>query len=214
MGRPTSSSYEFSIPPEYYPVAPSGSTCTDPLLSWTSIPYSTDQIRRSTSSAGSTTASVPSSGFAYPLDGFLPSNPSGPYCVPTALLGFSPSKLDHSLRYSRVAAIVHPPAVSLAPDVLSNAHTRKCQPRLLGFYPHERPHLLSGPHARHKREAPMGFTFLGFYRELTCFLLSEEILSCASLSEFVLAADELAYPALQSINRPATGSEICCRDSI
>jgi hypothetical protein len=62
------------------------------LLSWTLLPYGTNQIQRSTFRQGSTPAFVPPSGFGCPLDDFLPLNPSEPSKKPTAPLGFTPSK--------------------------------------------------------------------------------------------------------------------------
>ena len=64
----------------------------------------------------STPVFVPSSGFDYPLDGLLPSNPSEPYLMLTASMGFSPSELNLSARYRDVPTAMSPHAVSLAPD--------------------------------------------------------------------------------------------------
>jgi hypothetical protein len=46
------------------------------------------RIRRSTCSRVLPARFVPPSGFGYPLDGFLPSDPCRSYFVPAALLGF------------------------------------------------------------------------------------------------------------------------------
>jgi hypothetical protein len=58
------------------------------LLSWTFFPFSTNQIRRSTYRQASTPVNVTPSGFGYPLDVLLPSNPSETVRL-TALLGFT-----------------------------------------------------------------------------------------------------------------------------
>ena len=79
------------------------------LLSWTLAPYSTRQIRRSTTRRGSIAACVPPSGFVYPLGGLLPSNPSGRPRTPAALLGFAPSK--------------HPPPCRISPRLRRDGPT-------------------------------------------------------------------------------------------
>jgi hypothetical protein len=79
------------------------------------VPYSTRQIRRSTGPAVFQAAFVPSSGFGYPRDGF-PFESQSEFETPTALLGFSPSKLDSLVRKSGVSTALTPPAVFLLPD--------------------------------------------------------------------------------------------------
>jgi hypothetical protein len=100
---------------------------------------------------------VPPSGFGYPLDGLLPSNPCRPCFVPTALLGFSPSERFPLERYPAVSDRKHPHTVS--PGVLPDAEAsdRPAEPRFLGFDPSESPSrpatLLTHP----PLEAPLGF---------------------------------------------------------
>jgi hypothetical protein len=96
-------------------VGPSRVTAVVRLLSWTSCPYSTCQVQRSTHSAGFHAAFVPPSGFGYPLDGLLPLNPSGDPKISTALLGFSPSKHCPPVSCSCVSAPTAPHAVSSRP---------------------------------------------------------------------------------------------------
>ena len=89
-GKPTSTSFAFlqSIPQAHL-VGSIRPTDSSPGLA---VPFSTFQVRRSTGLAVCLTALVPPSGFGYPLDGLLPSHPSGSSPAPAALLGFSPSK--------------------------------------------------------------------------------------------------------------------------
>ena len=53
----------------------------------------------------------PSSGFGYPLDGFLPLGPSEFYFALTALLGFTSSKLRDIKWHHGVPTITNPPGV-------------------------------------------------------------------------------------------------------
>jgi hypothetical protein len=89
-GRSTSSGFAFlqSIPQAHL-AGPLRAADSSPGLS---IPFSTHQARRSTGLVACLTTFVPPSGFGYPLDGLLPSSPSGPSRGLAALLGFSPSK--------------------------------------------------------------------------------------------------------------------------
>jgi hypothetical protein len=96
-------------------VDPSRLTGVDRLLSWTSLPYSTSQVQRSTGQAAFHTAFVPPSGFGYPLDGLLPLNPSGNPLDPAALMGFAPSESYLPARCHGVSTLTAPPAVPLAP---------------------------------------------------------------------------------------------------
>jgi hypothetical protein len=100
---------------------------------------------------------VPPSGFDYPLDGLLPSNPCRPCFMPTALLGFSPSERSPLERYPAVSDRKDPHTVSpgVFPD--AEASDRPAEPRFLGFDPFESPSrpatLLTHP----PLEAPLGF---------------------------------------------------------
>jgi hypothetical protein len=80
--------FEFCLPIESYPAKPSLSAEADQLLSWALFPYSTSRIG-GPHDAGLPTCSVPSSGFGYPLDGFLPTIPCRFSFAPAALLGFT-----------------------------------------------------------------------------------------------------------------------------
>jgi hypothetical protein len=66
----------FGLPPEYVHRLILADSRSSRHLSWTSVPYGTNQIQRSTYRQVSKPTYVPPSGFGYPLDGFLPLNPS------------------------------------------------------------------------------------------------------------------------------------------
>jgi hypothetical protein len=117
-------------------------------------------------------AFVPSSGFDYPLDGLLPSNPSEPYLVLTASMGFYPSELQLPARYRDVPIAMDPHAVSLTSDAPARRPCTATQAAAPGVLPsQEMP--ASG------RPAPLGFSFLGSSRSLNLILPSEDLLSCA-----------------------------------
>jgi hypothetical protein len=80
--------FEFRLPSESSPIDPSRLALAIRLLSWTFFPFSTCQIQRSTTRQAPIPVYVPPPGFAYPLDGLLPLNPSELYLTLAALLGF------------------------------------------------------------------------------------------------------------------------------
>ncbi len=90
--RPTDPLFEFHLPLESCPTKPSRTDRSQsaPLMDFCSLQHTSDS--KVHDSAGFHAACVPPSGFVYPLDGLLPSNPSGRPQTPTALLGFAPSK--------------------------------------------------------------------------------------------------------------------------
>jgi hypothetical protein len=98
---PASSLFEFSLPPEYFPVSPSRpsyrSNPPTTLLGFASLQH----IQGSGVHLPRVCLAryVPPSGFRYPLDGLLPPGPRRPCFVPTALLGFRPSKRSPLGRY-------------------------------------------------------------------------------------------------------------------
>jgi len=116
---------EFRFPPEYHPTDPSRPTEAFRLLSWASVPYGTDQDRRSTASRALPARFVPPSGFGYPLDGFLPAIPSRFCFTPAAPLGFT----LRSIASRQVSRCLHPKE----PTYRS---ARRCsQPRQVGIGP-------------------------------------------------------------------------------
>jgi hypothetical protein len=93
---PIASLFEFRLPPESFPVAPSrrnrrgGPSAT--LLGFDSLQHIQDSgvhLPRVCLARY-----VPPSGFGYPPGGLLPPGPGRPFFMPTALLGFCPSKLS------------------------------------------------------------------------------------------------------------------------
>jgi hypothetical protein len=120
----------------------------------------------------STPAFVPSSGFDYPLDGLLPSNPSEPCFMLAAPLGFAPSKLDLHAKCCNVTTALGPHAVSPASDASVRGPGYGDAGR--GFWVL---HLAGGTGA--SRLTPLGFSSLGSSRSLILIFPSEDLLSCA-----------------------------------
>jgi len=79
---------EFHLPLESCPAKPSRPAAANQPLSWTFLPYSTSGTEDPLH-AGIPARYVPPSGFGYPLDGFLPSDPCRFSFTPAALLGFA-----------------------------------------------------------------------------------------------------------------------------
>jgi hypothetical protein len=79
---------EFHLPLECCPAKPSRPAAANQPLSWTFLPYSTSRTE-GPPYAGVPARYVPPSGFGYPLDGFLPSDPCRFYFTPAALMGFA-----------------------------------------------------------------------------------------------------------------------------
>jgi hypothetical protein len=108
--------FDLSVPPESYPVDPSRPgrrSDADRLLSWAFAPFNTYRQRGSTRYGPRLTRYVPSSGFGCPLDGLRPSEPGRACFIPTAFLGFLPSKPSPLERWlSPSCERPDPPAVS------------------------------------------------------------------------------------------------------
>jgi hypothetical protein len=126
--------------------------------------------------AGGQPCSVPPSGFGYPLDGFLPSNPVRFCFTPAALLGFAPSK--HHLP---TGIQTFPPERTHLPFRLRLFPTpkRRTGPhrlRFLGFVPVEGSEQKTMGLAPLPSEAPLGFTLLG-HAVKTLIRLSPDLLS-------------------------------------
>jgi hypothetical protein len=104
---------------------------------------------------------VPPSGFDYPLDGFLPSNPCRFSFTPTALLGCTLRSFPHSgsIRAFPPESTHLPfhPTLYPPPKRLS----RPAGPRFLGLDPPERPWWSNTCLACRPLAAPLGFTLLG-----------------------------------------------------
>jgi hypothetical protein len=104
---------------------------------------------------------VPSSGFGYPLDGFLPASPCRFCFAPAALMGFTLRSLL-LLRGNRgVSTWLHPPTVLLTGIPCAEARGRLGKPRFLGFDPLRSPWRPSVCLARQPLDAPLGFSLLG-----------------------------------------------------
>jgi hypothetical protein len=85
------------------------------------------------------TCDVPPSGFGYPRDGLLPSQP-GRFCfIPAALMGFALRSLLLRGGSRRVSATVRPHAVGSLDISLPKAGAGSHEPRLLGFDPPRSP---------------------------------------------------------------------------
>jgi hypothetical protein len=104
---------------------------------------------------------VPPSGFGYPLDGLLPSNPCRFYFTPAALLGCTLRSFPHSgsirtfppeLTHLPFHPALYPPPKRLG---------RPAGPRFLGLDPPEHPWQSNTCLARRPLAAPLGFTLLG-----------------------------------------------------
>jgi hypothetical protein len=113
----------------------------------------------------SPTRYVPPSGFDYPLDGFLPSNPCRFCFTPTALLGCTLRSFPHSgsIRTfpSELTHVPFYPALYPSPKRLS----RLAGPQFLGLDPPERPWWSNTCLACRPLAAPLGFTLLGYSAE-------------------------------------------------
>ena len=107
---------------------------------------------------------VPSSGFGYPLDGFLPAIPCRFCFAPAALMGFTLRSFLLSQGIRRVTDRKDPPTVSPAAVPDAEAMGRPGRLRFLGFIPCESPWRRRMCLASPPLDAPMGFTLLGFTR--------------------------------------------------
>jgi hypothetical protein len=104
---------------------------------------------------------VPPSGFGYPLDGFLPSDPCRFCFAPAALLGFTLRSFPHSRSIrtfpSELTHLPFYPTVYPPPK----RPGRPAGPRFLGRNPLERPWRSNTCLARRLLAAPLGLTLLG-----------------------------------------------------
>jgi hypothetical protein len=100
---------------------------------------------------------VPPSGFGYPLDGFLPSDPCRFCFTPAALLGFTLRSFPRSGSIRDVAARMNPRTVSPFGVPVAEATSRSQEPRFLGRDPPERPWWSAALLARPPLAAPLGF---------------------------------------------------------
>jgi hypothetical protein len=120
------------------------------------------QPRRSTRSRASQARFVPSSGFGYPLDGFLPSRSCRSCFVPAALMGFALRSFFLPCGIAGVSADKNPPAVLLCGIPATEAASRPAEPRLLGFAPHGSPSRTAAVLAHPPLEAPVGLALPRF----------------------------------------------------
>jgi hypothetical protein len=116
--------------------------------------------RRSTH-AGMPARYVPSSGFGYPRDGFLPSNPCRFSFTPAALMGFTLRSVSLSKGSRNVSVRKHPQTVPPASDPAAVAESRPNGLRFLGFDPFESPLRPDEGLARRPPDTPMGFALPG-----------------------------------------------------
>jgi hypothetical protein len=153
-------SRELHLPTEQIRPNLAGRPQSGQLLSWTLLPYSAQGLEGPLH-AGLPARYVPSSGFAYPLDGLRPSSPCRFCFAPAALLGFALRSLLLPQGTNRVSAAVNPRAVSLAVSPTADAVGRPGEPRLLGFHPCRSPLRPNVRLTRRPPDAPLGFTLLG-----------------------------------------------------
>ena len=146
-------------------------------------------------------ATVPPSGFDYPLDGFLPLNPSEFYCTPTALLGFALQSLFLLARSWSVPATQPPHAVILQITRWSDSAMRHCKSRLLGFSPHKKAQSDGDLHLYW----PVGSLGLLLFRVLPNTNLDPSLEGSPLMCLARPNAEAPISHALQSINRPAPG---------
>jgi hypothetical protein len=140
---------------------------------------------------------VPSSGFGYPLDGFLPASPCRFCFAPAALMGFTLRSLLLSRGNRGVSTRLHPPTVSLTGIPCAETQGRLGKPRFLGFDPLRSPWRPSVCLARQPLDAPLGFSLLGPATK-TLARISPGLLSRAFPS-----GSRPAPAAPQSITRPS-----------
>jgi len=106
---------------------------------------------------------VPSSGFGYPLDGFLPAVPCRFCFAPAALLGFTLRSFLLPEGIRPVSEPKNPHTVSLS--VYPRRSTgRLDRPQFLGFAPSGSPWQPNVLLARRPLDAPLGFASLGLPR--------------------------------------------------
>jgi hypothetical protein len=108
---------------------------------------------------------VPSSGFDYPLDGFLPSIPCRFCFTPAALMGFTLRSFLLSKGIRGVSTRKHPPTVQPSGIPAAEAPGRPDRPRFLGFNPSESPWRLNKGLACQPLVPPLGFALLGYSGE-------------------------------------------------
>jgi hypothetical protein len=140
---------------------------------------------------------VPSSGFGYPLDGFLPASPCRFCFAPAALMGFTLRSLLLSRGNRGVSTRLHPPTVSLTGIPCAETQGRLGKPRFLGFDPLRSPWRPSVCLARQPLDAPLGFSLLGPATK-TLARISPGLLSRA-----FSGGSKPAPAAPQSITRPS-----------
>jgi hypothetical protein len=101
---------------------------------------------------------VPPSGFGYPLDGLLPSNPCRFYFTPAALLGFTLRSFPLSKGIRCVTARKHPLTVFPLGKAARRDERPARGPRFLGFNPFESPWPPCTCLAYRPLAAPLGFS--------------------------------------------------------
>jgi hypothetical protein len=100
---------------------------------------------------------VPPSGFGYPLDGLLPSNPCQSYFIPAALMGFTLRSFLLSQGIRRISAWMLPLTISPVGAPAAEAKGRPSRVWFLGFYPSESPWRLDKGLTCQPLDAPLGF---------------------------------------------------------
>jgi hypothetical protein len=117
-----------------YPGSTPGRRYRDPLLSFRPrqhIPAAKVHVSRDLPAR-----CVPPSGFGYPLDGLLPSQPVRACFIPAALMGLTPFGVFSSRKVSKAfRPAMHPRTVSRAAAPLDESSGRTDAPRSLGFDP-------------------------------------------------------------------------------
>jgi hypothetical protein len=156
--------FEFSLPLEYHPAIPSRTAAADQLLSWALGPFSTSGIE-DPQGASTPAHTGPPSGFDYPLDGFIPSNPCRFCFAPTALMGFTLRSLLLSKGIRGVTTRMHPHTVWPDGVPAAKAMGRPNRLRFLGFDPPESPWHPGRCLIRWTPDAPLGFALPGYATE-------------------------------------------------
>jgi hypothetical protein len=128
------------------------------LLSWTSLPYGTNQVQRSTTGRFPRLPAFRLQGLFTLLTAYSLQTLVGMRCTHRAH-GISPSELDLLAGLHGVTAVLSPPAVSLANDTMERAPRTASQAAAPGHLP-----LHGSAGSTLNQSTPLGFTFLGFYR--------------------------------------------------
>jgi len=160
--KPTHPLFDFSVPPECYPVSPShrhrlrGTAGSSRGLF---APFNTCRQRGSTFRGARPPRYVPPPGFGHPPGGLLPPKPGRACFIPTAFLGFFPSELSPSARWPLRFHNRRTRVPLTRRDLLRARLADRCAaPRLPGFGPYGSPWRHRWRLTCEPLDAPLGFT--------------------------------------------------------